>query len=245
MNEKKASKTSYQNRERSLGSLTQQIVQDLGVAIVTGKHSGENGFPIESEICAQYDASRSIVREAIKVLNAKGLLIARPRRGTSVRPENEWNLLDPDVLYWMLNRRFSLSLLMDFTRARLAIEPAAAAEAARTASESQIQHIEHMLARMAQAADGKLDPLEADVDFHISILEASNNPFFCNMSSMIETALHFSIRFTNKQLEQRFASVESHGQIVQAIRKGDSATAAEKTRVLLERALKTMEAFES
>lgn len=245
MNDKKASQTTYQNRERSLGSLTQQIVQGLGIAIVTGKYSGENGFPIESEICAEYDASRSIVREAIKVLNAKGLLIARPRRGTSVRPESEWNLLDPDVLYWMLNRRFSLALLKDFTRARLAIEPAAAAEAARTASTSQIEHIELMLERMAEAAKGSMDPLETDVDFHISILEASNNPFFFNMSSMIETALHFSIRFTNKQLQQRFASVKDHGKIVSAIRNREPEKAAAATRVLLERALKTMEASEA
>lgn len=235
------SKPTYLNRERSLGSLTQQIVQDLGVAIVTGQYSGENTFPIESEICAKYDASRSIVREAIKVLNAKGLLIARPRRGTSVRPETEWNLLDPDVLYWMLNRRFSLTLLKDFTRARLAIEPAAAAEAARTATEEQIEHIEHMLERMSEAAEGKLDPLEADVDFHVSILEASNNPFFSNMSAMIETALHFSIPFTNKQLKQRFASFKSHGKILEAIKKRDSVKAAAVTRVLLERALKAME----
>src|SRR5210317_1019050 len=128
MKKSQTRKPSYRNRERSFGSLTQEIVHKLGVDIVTGKYSGINAFPIESEICDKYGASRSIVREAIKVLNAKGLLIARPRRGTSVRPENEWNLLDPDVLYWMLNRRFSLSLLKHFTRARLAIEPAAAAE---------------------------------------------------------------------------------------------------------------------
>lgn len=242
MNEEQAGQSTYQNRQRSLGSLTQQIVQDLGVDIVTGQYSGEGGFPIESEICAKYDASRSIVREAIKVLNAKGLLIARPRRGTSVRPESEWNLLDPDVLYWMLSRRFSLTLLMHFTRARLAIEPAAAAEAARTATRSQLNHIEQMLARMAEAAKGALDPLEADVDFHISILEASNNPFFCNMSSMIETALHFSIRFTNKQLEQRSASVKEHQIIVEAIQNHDSEKAAAETRLLLQRALNTMEA---
>ncbi len=229
-------------REQSLGNLTQQIVQELGVAIVTGKYSGDKPFPIESEICAQYGASRSIVREAIKVLNAKGLLIARPRRGTSVRPENEWNLLDPDVLYWMLNRRFSLQLLEDFTRARLAIEPAAAAEAARTATKAQIANVEQNLSRMAEAAKGKLDPLEADVGFHVAVLEASNNPFFRAMSPMIETALHFSIRFTNKALKQRAARVEEHGRIVEAIRAGDPATAAAATARLLERALRTMEA---
>lgn len=232
----------FKNRERSLGSLTQQIVQELGVAIVTGHYSGDKPFPIESEICAQYGASRSIVREAIKVLNAKGLLIARPRRGTSVRPAREWNLLDPDVLFWMLNRRFSLDLLMHFTRARLAIEPAAAAEAARTASEFQIENLEVMLGRIEEAEKGGLDPLQTDVDFHVSILEASNNPFFFNMGPMIETALHFSIRFTNKKLKNQVDRVDEHREILTAIRERNEEAAAHATRVQLERALATMEA---
>jgi len=229
-----------QQKQRTFGSRTQQVVQDLGIAIVTSAYTSEKPFPIEAEICAKYSASRSIVREAIKVLNAKGLLIARPRRGTSVRPENDWNLLDPDILEWMLKRRFSLSLLKDFTRARLAIEPNAAAEAARTASEEQIANIGRMLDRMREAAKGNLEPLESDIAFHLSILEASNNPFFHNMSPMIETALHFSIRFTNKRLKQRFASVEEHEIIFNAIADRDQEKAAKETRDLLLRALALM-----
>jgi DNA-binding FadR family transcriptional regulator len=236
----RSSRKGYQHGERALGSLTQQIVQDLGIAIVTGKFAGKGGFPIEAEICSRYSASRSVVREAIKVLNAKGLLIARPRRGTSVRPEHEWNLLDPDVLFWMLKRRFNLPLLIDFTRARLAIEPAAAAEAARTATPAQQENMRRMLERMAEAAEGMLDPLEADVDFHLSILEASNNQFFYHMSPVIETALRFSIRFTNRQLRQRFASVDEHRMILDAILARDQVKASEETRGLLDRALEIM-----
>jgi len=235
------SRATYQNRERSFGSRTEQVVQDLGVAIVTREYSLEKPFPIESEICARYNASRSIVREAIKVLNGKGLLIARPRRGTSVRPEREWNLLDPDVLYWLMKRRFSLSLLKDFTRARLAIEPSAAAEAARTASDTQIGQIELMLQRMREAAEGQVDPLESDINFHLSILAASNNPFFYNMSPMIETALHFSIQFTNRQLQQNFASPDEHKVVYDAIASRNQERAAAETRDLLLRALELME----
>jgi DNA-binding FadR family transcriptional regulator len=241
MSEETVQATGYHSRERSLGSLTQQIVEELGVAIVTGKYSPDKPFPIESELCKTYSASRSIVREAIKVLNAKGLLIARPRRGTSVRPKNDWNLLDPDVLYWMLKRRFSLSLLKDFTRARIAIEPAAASEAARTASKAQVATIEKMLGHMQMAAEGHFDPLEADVEFHLAVLAASNNQFFYHMSPVIETALRFSIRYTNQQLKQSFASVEEHGAIVEAIAAGDPEGAATATRGLLERALALME----
>jgi len=228
-------------RTRRLGSLTHQIVQDLGKAIVTGEFSEDNHFPIESEICKRYDASRSIVREAVKVLNSKGMLIARPRRGTTVRPEKEWNLLDPDILYWMLNRRFSLQLLKDFTRARLAIEPAAAAEAARTATEEQRQLMRDKLAGMKLAAAGKNDPLLADIDFHLAILEASNNPFFHSMSPMIETALRISIRYTNRKLHQRVASYEEHDKLLAPILARDPDAAAAESRAVLTRNLGLME----
>jgi DNA-binding FadR family transcriptional regulator len=231
----------HERRKRRLGNLTHQIVQDLGKAIVTGKYSDKQDFPIESEICKRYDASRSIVREAIKVLNAKGMLVARPRRGTSVRPEKEWNLLDPDILYWMLSRRFSLPLLRDFTRARLAIEPAAAAEAARTATQAQMDLMRDKLEGIRLAVEGKSGPLLADIEFHIAILEASNNPFFYSMSAMIESAMRISIRYTNRQLRQRVASYEEHDGLLQPILDRDPEGAASASRAVLERNLKLME----
>src|SRR5882724_8440084 len=111
-------------------NLTYSIVHDLGVAIVTGVYSKQNPFPVEAELCRQYGASRSVLREAVKMLTAKGLLGARPRQGTWVQPESNWNLLDPDVLRWLLERKFSYSLLVEFAQIRLAVEPKAAALAA-------------------------------------------------------------------------------------------------------------------
>src|SRR5665213_2399670 len=86
-------------------NLTYSIAEDLGVAIVTGTYSDANPFPVEGELCKQYGVSRSILREAVKMLTAKGLLGSRPRRGTWVQHETKWNLLDPDVLRWMLERK--------------------------------------------------------------------------------------------------------------------------------------------
>ncbi|RME63985.1 MAG: FadR family transcriptional regulator, partial [Alphaproteobacteria bacterium] len=79
-------------------NLTYVIAQELGRAIVTGTYGTENPFPIEAKLCEQYGASRSVLREAVKMLTAKGLLSARPRQGTWIEPESNWNLLDPDVL---------------------------------------------------------------------------------------------------------------------------------------------------
>src|SRR5450755_4921679 len=93
-------------------NLTYSIVQDLGTAIVTGTYSVTNPFPVEAELCRQYGASRTALREAVKMLTAKGLLGARPRQGTWVQPEETWNLFDPDVMRWLLERKFSFSLLI-------------------------------------------------------------------------------------------------------------------------------------
>lgn len=232
--------STYAKRERSLGSLTQLIVQDLGIAIVTGEYSDPRQFPIEAEICEKYDASRSIVREALKVLNAKGLLIARPRRGTRVRPERDWNLLDPDVLNWMLKRRFSLPLLIDFTYTRLAIEPSAAALAAQHASPEQKQAIMTALRHMEEATQGQFDPLEADISFHLSILHASNNRFFYHLSPMVETALRYSIRYLNRKLHRKYSLVPDHKAIADAILAGDPIAAADASRVQLQAALDNM-----
>src|SRR5215510_9827277 len=111
------------------GGVTQAIIQDLGVGIVTGRF-GHTPFPTESALCQSYGAARTVLREAVKVLAAKGLITSRPRQGIRIAPEDNWNLLDPDVLNWMLERKFSLPLLIEFTQIRLSVEPGAAALAA-------------------------------------------------------------------------------------------------------------------
>src|SRR5271165_5893982 len=114
-------------------NLTYSIANHIGIAIVTGVYSADNPIPVEAALCRQYGASRPVLREAVKMLTAKGLLGARPRRGSWVETEDRWNLLDPDVLGWLLERKFSMSLLIEFTQIRLAVEPVAAMLAATAA----------------------------------------------------------------------------------------------------------------
>jgi DNA-binding FadR family transcriptional regulator len=161
-------------------NLTSSIVQDLGVAVVTGKYSDQNPFPVEADLCLQYGASRSVLREAVKMLTAKGLLSARPRQGTRVQPEETWNLLDPDVLRWLLERKPWLELLIEFTEIRLAVEPGAAALAAVVAGPAEKAALQHALARMVAAERGDDDPLESDIAFHVAVLLASGNRFFAS-----------------------------------------------------------------
>jgi len=200
-------------------NLTYALLDALGKAIVTGRYEGDS-FPTEAELARQHAVSRSVTREAVKMLTAKGLLTARPRKGTTVQPPGQWNLFDPDVLRWLLERKFSLELLRQFSELRMAIEPAAAALAARAADEDGLVAMRAGYDRMAAAEAGDDDPLEADIAFHIAILQASANPFYQQFRDVVETALRTSIRFTNR-FKGRTASLPQHHAVLSAIERRD------------------------
>jgi DNA-binding FadR family transcriptional regulator len=210
-------------------NLTYSLLDQIGKTIVTGGYS-RRPFPTEAELSSQHAVSRSVTREAVKMLTAKGLLKARPRAGTVVQPEASWNLFDPDVLRWLLGRKFSLTLLRQFGELRVALEPAAAALAAEIGDEQKIAAITKGYQRMEAAERG--DPLEADITFHVAILEASGNPFFQQLRDVVATALHTSIRFTN-QLAGHTADLPAHRAVLHAIEAKDAVAAYQSMQQLL------------
>jgi DNA-binding FadR family transcriptional regulator len=225
-------------------NLTYSIVHDLGVAVVTGTYSEKNPFPVEAELCRQYGASRSVLREAVKMLTAKGLLGARPRQGTWVQPEENWNLLDPDILGWLLERKFSPALLLEFSEIRLAVEPGAAALAARVAGPAEKAAVRSAIDRMQAAERGDDDPLESDIAFHVAVLRATKNRFYAQLTGLTATALRFSIRTTNRYKGVQLASVADHKKVADAIIDGKSTVAAEAMRKLIQEALDLISAAE-
>lgn len=200
-------------------NLTYGLLDSLGRAIVTG-HYDARAFPTEADLAKQHGVSRSVTREAVKMLTAKGLLTARARKGTTVQRPAHWNLFDADVLRWLLERTFSLDLLRQFTELRIAIEPAAAALAARATNEVGLGLIQAGYHRMEAAENGEDDPLEADIAFHVAILAASANPFYAQFRDVVETALRTSIRFTNR-FKGRTASLPQHRAVLTAIEERD------------------------
>jgi DNA-binding FadR family transcriptional regulator len=218
-------------------NLTYSIANHIGIAIVTGVYSADNPIPIEAELCREYDASRPVLREAVKMLTAKGLLGARPRRGTWVQPEDRWNLLDPDVLGWLLERKFSPALLIEFTEMRLAVEPGAATLAANVAGPEEKAAISHAIERMQAADRGDDDPLDSDIAFHVAVLRASRNRFYAQLTGFTSTALRFSIRMTNRYKGVRLASVADHKKVADAIIAGKASAAGEAMRRLIQEAL--------
>lgn len=219
--------------EPGLGRRTRAIVEDMGAAIVTGVHAPGEFLPIEAELGQRYGASRSVLREAIKVLNAKGLVTARPRRGTSVTSPSHWNLFDPDVLRWTLRRSFSLPLLIEFTMVRLGIEPMAAAMAAARGSAESLERIRAGYARMVAAYRGADDPLAADIAFHLAILDASGNSFYCRLKPLVSAALHFSIHYTDNIVRDEATKLAQHHEVLEAILSRNADLAESTARRLL------------
>jgi DNA-binding FadR family transcriptional regulator len=218
-------------------NLTYAIVDNLGHAIVTGSYGIKKGFPVEAVLCKEFGASRSVLREAVKMLTAKGLLAARPRQGTWVEPEEHWNLLDPDVLRWLLERKFSLELLTEFTEMRMAVEPMAATLAARNAKPITLAPIRAAIDRMRAAEKGDDDPLESDIAFHVAVLRASGNRFYAQLEDLIDTALRISIRLTNQVKGVALANVADHKRIADAIEARDPKKANAAMTALLNEAM--------
>jgi DNA-binding FadR family transcriptional regulator len=218
-------------RNPRAGNLTFGIVEQLGIAIVTGQYGPRNEFPTEAALCSQFGVSRGVLREAVKMLTAKGLLTARPRQGTRIEPEQYWNLLDPDVLRWLLERKFSLELLTEFTQVRLAIEPMAAAIAARLKSEESLAPIRRAVENMKAAEIGGYDPLVADIEFHVAVLRASGNRFFIELEDLIDSALRISIRLTHQY--KAASNVNDHKKVLDAIEAGNEDRARKAAEAIL------------
>ena len=229
------------DRHHSGRNLTQQLVHTLGEAIASGRYQPGDGLPSEANLCEEYGISRSATREGIKMLTAKGLITSRPRQGIRVQVRARWNLFDPDVLGWILRASPSLEMLREFMQLRRAIEKESAALAAAEQDREAIAAIGEALARMKAAEGGLGDSVDADIAFHINILNATNNPFYIQLSSFIETALRVSIRFTNRIKGVESASYANHKRLFDAIERGDIEGASDASAAMQTEALALIE----
>jgi DNA-binding FadR family transcriptional regulator len=217
-------------------NLTQSLVQRLGSSIVRGDLPAGKSLPIEAELGKKFGASRTVMREAVKILSTKGLIGQRPRVGTYVHPENKWDLLDAEVLTWILDRHFSHALVREFLEVRIGIEPSAAALAATNATDADKELLKSRLEKMKGGINGHVDSVAADIAFHATILEITHNRFYHQLTPIIETALRFSIRLTNKA-KGSLADYDAHERIYRAIKNGNADAAARACRELIKEAL--------
>lgn len=217
------------------------MVQALGRSIISGEYNDNEPLPTEAELCEKFGVSRSAVREAIKMLLAKGLINSRPRQGIRILPENEWNIFDPDLLKWMLESKPSKSVLREFFQLRYAIEPEAASLAARFGTQEQIAEIGKALEKMKLTQPFSEESLQADIDFHVSILQASNNRFYFRLRDFIQTALRVTISYTSTAKGDQDSTIDEHSRVFVAIQNKDANEARQYMAKLVNDALDFLE----
>ncbi|MEJ8847624.1 FadR/GntR family transcriptional regulator [Variovorax rhizosphaerae] len=209
-----------------------RIVRDLGMRIVAGEFAPDERLPQEAALLSEYEVSRPVLREAIRVLVAKGLVLSRQRAGAIVRPRGEWHLLDPDVLYWLIQSKPQPEFVETLLTVRRVFEPAAAAIAARAASDEDLRSIAEAYARM-EAAQTAGDLLEPDLAFHRRIAEATHNDLLAYIGTMLSLALRESIKLSSRLPNTHALSLPRHKAILTALENRDPLAAQQATLVQL------------
>ena len=209
-----------------------QVVEAVGQLIVGEGFGPQGQLPSEEELCVRFDVSRTAIREAIKVLGAKGLVEARPRAGTRVRPFAQWSLFDVDVLRWLGGRGHAHNMRPHLTAMREIIEPAAAAMAAKVMTDAQANVLREAFAAM-EAADCIEQWVVADLQFHQAILQATNNPFLIALGGMVASALESLLEVNAQQARQFNEALPWHRKVWMAMEARDPEAAALWMRVLL------------
>jgi len=212
-----------------------QVVDELGREIISGHYPVGTTLPGDQDLAQRFKVSRTVLREAMKTLAAKGLIVPRARIGTKVTPQNQWNLFDSDVLTWHFHKGVDREFLQHLTEIRLAFEPFAASLAAENADEKDVAQLYHLAEEMGDQAHTPGTLAVADLKFHLAIAEASRNPFMRTVGSLIEAALVgvFKLSSPAEAGSRREEVSEAHTQIVDAIAARDAEGAAEAMRKVI------------
>lgn len=197
------------------------VARSLGVAILAGRHNPGDVLPGEIEFAEQLGVSRTAYREAIRILNAKGLVESRPKTGTRVSARSRWNLLDPDILAWAFEGEPSEAFIRDLFELRMIVEPAAAALAAERRSGQDIARMGHALEEMGRHGLATEAGRAADQAFHTTILEAARNGPLLALSSSIAAAVTWTTIFKHRRRGIPRDPMADHRALYETILAGD------------------------
>jgi DNA-binding FadR family transcriptional regulator len=205
------------------------VVEGIGRAIVAGTYGPGAMLPGKEELGARFGVSHTALREALQTLAAKGLIGARTKVGTWVLDARHWNMFDSDVLAWRLAKGADPDFVASLFEVRQAFEPVAAALAAQKRSEADLDHLRRLLDDMGAAYGDKQRFTEADVAFHLRVLDASGNPIMHSIGALIATALSAAFELSaptdDRALEEN--AFRQHAAIVEAIAQRNSQAAAD------------------
>ncbi|MFI6208610.1 FadR/GntR family transcriptional regulator [Streptomyces sp. NPDC051041] len=219
-----------------------RVLDTLGPEITAGEYPPGSVLRTD-ELAQRFDVSRSVMREAVRVLESMHLVESRRRVGVTVRPRSEWNVYDPQVIRWRLAGTDRPQQLRSLTVLRSAVEPVAAGLAAKHATAEQCAELtECALGMVANSRGHRLEEyLVHDVAFHRVILDASGNEMFARLGDVVAEVLagrtHHDVMFDDPDP----AAVTLHVQVAEAVRAGDAVRAEELTRQITVGALQELD----
>lgn len=220
-------------------NISGSLLHEIGLSIVNDEFPLSSPIPTEAELCKQYGVSRIIVREVVKMLSAKGMLLTKGMvtkynlKGTWVRPRSDWNLLDANVLYWLSKAEFSESLLRELNEVRFTVEPFSAQLAAGRASQKSLIKIEKAAIGIETARDKYQNLLKAQTLFHCEILNASENRFYQQFRKLLEITMHYNHRYQESHQLKHTFSIDKYRKVLEYISKQDQHKARQATEQLL------------
>ena len=210
------------------------VLDSLGRAIVTGEMAPGQSLTLET-LQSRYGVSRTLARDCVHTLESIGIVASRRRVGIVVQPREHWSALTPELVRWQLEADPHGPKLGALTELRAAIEPVAAAAAARRATEEQRSGLLALAAAIrAKGATGNVASyLDDDIAFHSLVLEASHNDTFKALTGIVAEVLSGRARLTGRVQVPQPEALELHERVAGAIAAGDAATAESSMRDLV------------
>jgi DNA-binding FadR family transcriptional regulator len=206
--------------------LHDRVTREIALGIIRGTIGrAEAALSTEGDLCRHFDVSRTVLREGVKVLAAKGLIELRPRTGIRVRARNEWNLVDPDLLGWLCEAGVDDRFVRDLCEVRAIVEPAAAELAASRATGREIEELQRWYRLIEASTDNEAARLEADRQFHATIFAACHNVFLTQMNTTVGLALRATQQIGVHLPQVMEESVLAHKKVAGAIARRDRAAA--------------------
>jgi len=233
-------------------NLREQVLNAIGSRIISGELSPGDVLPKEDTLSEQYGVSRTVIREAVKGLAARGLVESRPKVGTIIRPRSDWQMLDPSVLEWVATSKPDSEFMYSLAEVRLAIEPPMAVMAARHATDEDIEKITTAYQQLEAVEENDEEGwARADLEFHSRIVEACHNEFLAYIVRAIRKPL-YSRRLINVSLASMMKpedvvepyktpteeSLARHYALLEAIEQRDEEAAERASCLLLKRVTK-------
>ena len=218
-------------------------VDFLGEAIISGRYAVGAIVPPEPLLGQELGVSRTVVREAIKALAAKGLVTTGPKVGTRVQPQDAWNWFDPDVITWQARIGLTPAFLCDLQDLRRVVEPAAVRLAAERATAADIAELELAFAGMKDAIENGGDYVTYDLRFHHGLLRAARNRMLTQMSKALNALLRTSFELSTSVRGGPARSLPLHRAVLDAVAAHQPDKAEHAVIVLIDGARNDIEAL--